>query len=231
MVSRLAQVNVKVRDPAASGRFWAAALGWEAFDGHGTSVRPAGTGWPVPGLVCLDFIPVPDPGTVRDRAHLELATTSPAQHAELLTHLTTLGATPVAGATVLADPDGAVFCVPEPRAEYGDTGPIAAIVVDCADPRALAAFWGAALGWTIHEATDEVARLRANTGPWLEFHRASHVGDAFNRAHLDLLPSPVDAQSAEVARLRGLGATPENLDDYPWTVLADPEGNEFCVLG
>jgi hypothetical protein len=52
------------------------------------------------------------------------------------------------------------------------------------------------------------------------------------RIHLDLRPYPGDDQEAEAARLRALGATGIDLGlgDVPWTVLADPEGGEFCVL-
>ena len=55
----------------------------------------------------------------------------------------------------------------------------------------------------------------------------------WNRVHIDLLPYPGDDQRAEVARLQALGATLADVGqgDFPWIVLADPEGNEFCVLG
>ena len=54
-----------------------------------------------------------------------------------------------------------------------------------------------------------------------------------NRLHLDLAPGPDGDQAAEVARLKGLGAVPVDIgqgDDVSWVVLADPEGNELCVL-
>ncbi|WP_035854163.1 VOC family protein [Cryptosporangium arvum] len=236
MALRLVQFNLKARDHAALGRFWAAALGWAVFSGHGTSVRPPGTGWPVPDLVVLDLIPVEDPTTVHDRAHLELATTSAEHHTTLVAHLQTLGATPTAhthpGATVLADPEGNVFCVRGPGARPG-TGPIAAVVVDCADPHRLAHFWSEALGRPADTGADH-ARLTGGPGPDLEFTRRSHVGDTPNRLHLDLLPDPLHGQAPEVTRLHTLGATPLDVGqpaDVPWTVLADPEGNEFCVLG
>ncbi|MGI5215473.1 VOC family protein [Plantactinospora sp. CA-290183] len=56
--------------------------------------------------------------------------------------------------------------------------------------------------------------------------------DLRHRVHLDLVPYPGAGQAAEVARLRALGATPADVGqrDVPWVVLADPEGNEFCVL-
>ncbi|MET3206061.1 UNVERIFIED_ORG: hypothetical protein ABIB21_002876 [Arthrobacter sp. UYEF13] len=62
--------------------------------------------------------------------------------------------------TVLADPEGHVFCVLEPRPIYRDTGPIATVVVDCADLRAMARFWGEATDWTLHEVNDDHAGKR-----------------------------------------------------------------------
>jgi hypothetical protein len=239
---RLVQVNVKARDDAALGRFWADALGWGvSSEGPGvTNVEPVGFTWPDPAAVCVDVVAVPDPETVRYRVHLDLATTSAAHQAELVARLRELGATPADVGqgevpwTVLADPEGNVFCVLEPRSVYADTGPIAAVVVDCADPRTMARFWGAAMDWTVHEVDDDAARLRsaAGVGPYLEFLRAPETRGWWNRVHLDVAPYPGDDQSAEVLRLRELGATDADVGqgDVSWAVLADPEGNEFCVL-
>ena len=173
--------------------------------------------------------------------HLDLATTSAAHQAELVARLTELGATPADVGqgdvpwTVLADPEGNLFCVLEPREIYRDTGPIAAVVVDCADPRVMARFWGEAVGWTVHEVSGDHARLRSaeGVGPFLEFLRTPGGDPVWKRAHLDVLPHRGDDQAAEVARLRELGATPADVGqgDVSWVVLADPEGNEFCVLG
>ncbi|TCM47756.1 VOC family protein [Kribbella sp. VKM Ac-2568] len=243
MALRLVQVNFKARDDSALGLFWAGALGWgvSSEEPGATSVTPVGSAWPVPDAVSVDVIAVPDPETVKDRAHIELATTSAAHHAELVARLKELGATPADVRqgdlpwTVLADPEGNVFCVLEPRETYRDTGPIAAVVVDCADPRAMARFWGEAMDWTLHEVTDDHALLRSaeGVGPYLEFLRTPDLKDMSNRVHLDLLPYPVDGQAAEVARVEALGATPADVGqgDVPWKVLADPEGNVFCVLG
>src|SRR6185437_16026232 len=81
----------------------------------------------------------------------------------------------------------------------------------------------------------DYARLRSakGAGPYLEFLRSTPgPKTARNRVHLDVAPYPGDDQAAEVARLRALGATDADVGqgDVPWTVLADPEGNEFCVL-
>ena len=242
MALRLVQLNVKARDHAALGRFWAEALGWVSRSGPGaTSAAPVGFVWTDPdAAVCVDVIAVPDPETVKYRAHIELATTSAAHRAELVTRLIGLGSTPSDVGqddvpwTVLADPEGNVFCVLEPREIYGDTGPIAALVVDCADPRDLARFWGEAMGWTVHDGTDDRALLRSakGVGPYLEFLRTPHLKETRHRVHLDVVPCPGDGQAAEVARLRTLGATSADVGqgDAPWIVLADPEGNEFCVL-
>jgi hypothetical protein len=243
MVLRLVQVNFKARDDSALGRFWAEALDWSVSSAEpgATSVKPAGFTWSDPATVGIDVISVPDPETVEYRVHIELATTSAAHHTELVARLKELGATPAdAGPgdlpwTVLADPEGNVFCVLEPREIYRDTGPIAAVVVDCADPRALARFWDEATDWTLHEVSDDHALLRSakGVGPYLEFHRTPHLKDMWHRAHLDLVPHPIDGQAAEVTRVTALGATLADVgrDDFPWKVLADPEGNEFCVLG
>jgi len=58
------------------------------------------------------------------------------------------------------------------------------------------------------------------------------VKTVWNRVHLDLMPYPGDDQAAEVARLGALSATGADVGqgDVPWTCLAGPEGNEFCVL-
>jgi predicted enzyme related to lactoylglutathione lyase len=237
MALDLVQVNFKAGDDAGLGRFWAEALGWRDHSAEpgATSVMPVGADWPLPDGASIDVIAVPDPETVKDRAHLELATTSAAHHAELVARLKELGATPADGdssGTVLADPEGNVFCVLEPREIYQDTGPIAAVVVDCADPRAMARFWSEAMDWTLHEVTDDAALLRSakGVGPYLEFLRTPHLQNRWNRIHLDLLPYPVEGQAAEVARLEALGAR-SGPGDFPWKVMTDPEGNEFCVLG
>jgi len=243
MALRLVQVNLKAGDDAAVGRFWAQALGW-VVSGSGsgaTSAAPAGHVWTDPdAAVCVDVIAVPDPEAVEHRVHLDLATTSAEHQTELVARLQELGATPADVGqgdvpwTVLADPEGNVFCVLEPREVYRDTGPIAAVVVDCADPRALARFWGEALDWSLHDAGDDHARLRSasGTGPYLEFVRTTGGPTGRHRSHLDVVPDRGSDQAAEVARLQTLGATRTDVGqgDAPWIVLADPEGNDFCVL-
>ena len=114
---------------------------------------------------------------------------------------------------------------------------IQCIDVDSADPDRLATFWQEALGWRrTHDTPDEVAleppegSLEEGVVPDLLFMRVPEEKAGKNRLHLDLRP---DDQAAEVARLEGLGARRVSIGQGPdvtWVVLADPEGNEFCVL-
>ncbi|MFI6166266.1 VOC family protein [Nocardia sp. NPDC051052] len=90
------QINIKARDDSALGQFWADAPGWGvSSEGPGvTNVEPVGLTWPDPAALYIDVVTVPDPETVRYRVHVDLATTSAAHQAELVTHLQDLGATP-----------------------------------------------------------------------------------------------------------------------------------------
>ena len=114
---------------------------------------------------------------------------------------------------------------------------IQCLSIDTHDPSKIADFWEAALGWTrTLEEPDEVA-LEPLAGtpedgvvPDLLFLRVPDTKTVKNRLHLDLRP---DDQAAEVERLEGLGARRVSVgqgDDVSWVVLADPDGNEFCVL-
>jgi hypothetical protein len=243
MATRLVQIAMNAQDESALGRFWAEALGWRmSSEGPGvTNLEPEGLTYPDPVAVYIDILRVPEAKTAKNRVHINLATTSVAEQADLVARLRDLGATPADVGqgdvpwTVLADPEGNEFCVLEPRSLYRDTGLIAAVVVDCADPRAMARFWGEAMDWTLHEVTDDHAVLRSarGVGPYLEFRRSPDAKIVKNRTHLDLAPYPGDDQATEVARLRELGATDIDVgqgDDASWTCLADPEGNEFDVL-
>jgi hypothetical protein len=247
MATRLVQIHLKARDDSALGRFWAEALHWGVSSEAPsvTNLEPEGFVYPDPAAVCIDIVADPQPKTAKNRAHIDLATTSAAHQADLVARLRELGATPaVIGQgdvpwTILADPEGNEFCVLEPRPIYLDTGPIAAVVVDSADPPAMARFWDEAMDWSLHEVTGDRAVLRSakGVGPYLEFVRTPGLKTVWNRAarpriHLDLRPYPGDDQEAEVSRLRALGVTDIDFGqgDVPWTCLADPEGNEFCVL-
>jgi predicted enzyme related to lactoylglutathione lyase len=242
MPTRLVHLVADANDPAALARFWASALDWEIADetAEEIDIWPAGYHYPDPAVVPIVFVPVPEPKTGKNRVHLDLASSSLEHQAALVRRLRELGARPVdigqgeVPWVVLADPEGNEFCVLEPRARYADTGPVAAILTDCADPVALAGFWAGAAGWPAAYAEESICGLRspAGTGPYLEFLRVPGAKLVKNRVHPDVAPYRGDDPAAEVARLRGLGARPADVgqDDVNWTVLADPESNEFCVL-
>jgi hypothetical protein len=103
--------------------------------------------------------------------------------------------------------------------------------VDARDPRALGSWWREALGWVVVNDDPEEFEIRpaADRLPGLLFLHVADSKTTKNRLHLDLRP---DDRDAEVERLRGLGATQADIGqgEQSWIVLADPEGNEFCVL-
>jgi hypothetical protein len=121
------------------------------------------------------------------------------------------------------------------------------IVVDCLDVAAQAEWWRETLGWqTVYEAEDEVVIVPAHVteeltrstpweqvGPGLVFVPVQEHKSLKNRLHIDLAPHTSDDRDAEIAALISRGATLVDVGQGPdvsWTVLADPEGNEFCVL-
>jgi predicted enzyme related to lactoylglutathione lyase len=110
------------------------------------------------------------------------------------------------------------------------------VTLDCADPEALADFWEQALDYRKHEyyAPYLVLRHKVDDGraPSLCLQRVSEPKASKNRMHFDL---NVDDVEGTMARLISLGATRCSDEvlyrTYRWFVLADPEGNEFCVIG
>jgi predicted enzyme related to lactoylglutathione lyase len=102
------------------------------------------------------------------------------------------------------------------------------LVVDCHDPQRLAEFWSRVLDVKIVGSDHESVWI--DSTPRLLFGRNPDVKTVKNRLHIDLTP---DDQDAEVERILGLGATRADVGqtgEESWVVLADPEGNEFCVL-
>lgn len=106
------------------------------------------------------------------------------------------------------------------------------LIVDAVDPAALGRWWSEALGWVVVNDSPEDYEIRPEPDrlPGLLFGPVPEGKTLKNRLHLDFRP---DDQDAEVARLLALGARHADVGqrgDEPWVVLADPEGNEFCVL-
>ncbi|MFE9745838.1 VOC family protein [Saccharothrix saharensis] len=233
MTTRWYDVVVDSADPAALARFWAGVLGKPITGESADEVDVA-----LSDGQELVFVPVHDPKTTKNRVHLDLASTSPEDQEAIVTRAVDLGARPVDVGqgdvpwVVLADPEGNEFCVLEQRDEYAHTGPVAAVVVDALDPRAQAAFWAGLTGLPVTREDADFAALTQEAGPSLEFLRVPGPKVVKNRLHLDLVP-PADGDLAtEVARLEAWGAVRVDVGqiDVPWVVLADPEGNEFCVL-
>jgi hypothetical protein len=105
------------------------------------------------------------------------------------------------------------------------------VVVDCRDPQALGLWWRDALGWVVVGESDDGVEIAPaeDAHPTMMFGAVPDGKNGKNRLHFDFVP---DDQAAEVERLIALGATRADVGqhDVPWVVLADPEGNEFCVL-
>jgi predicted enzyme related to lactoylglutathione lyase len=240
--TRLVHLVVDAADPGRLARFWAAALDWEvAADEDGVAnVWPRGFRYPDPAALPLVFLSVPEVKTGKNRIHLDLATTSVAHQAAEVERLLGLGAVRAdigqgdVPWEVLADPEGNEFCVLDPRPVYLGLGPIAAVVADCRDPFAVAGFWKLASGWVPGNSVQLGVSLRspAEVGPYLELVPSAAAKTAKNRMHLDVAPEPGEDQATAVAALRSAGAVPADVGQgsVSWTVLADPEGGEFCVL-
>ncbi len=121
------------------------------------------------------------------------------------------------------------------------------IVVDCRDVVAQSRWWAEVLDWQVaYEADDEIVVMSAHAldetrrvpvlekGPVLVFVPVPEAKKVKNRLHIDLAPPADGDQATEVRRLEALGARRVDVGQDEgkvyWTVLADPEGNEFCVL-
>jgi predicted enzyme related to lactoylglutathione lyase len=119
---------------------------------------------------------------------------------------------------------------PSTPGERRQDGGVISIVLDCADPEALTGFWAAALGWQHTGSAGAYAVLAAPDGQKLLLQHVSEPKVGKNRMHLDLHAPDIEA---EATRLEGLGARRLSAArrelGSTWIVMADPEGNEFCV--
>lgn len=122
------------------------------------------------------------------------------------------------------------------------------VVVDSLDPQAQARWWAEVMDWMIiYDTPDEAVVIPKNItegavedldewmrrGQGLVFVRVPEAKSVKNRLHIDLAPHTSQDREAEIRRLIDMGASTVDVgqsDDVSWTVLSDPEGNEFCVL-
>ena len=237
MTTRLANLCFDANNPVRLARFWASALGWEIYDETHDEVGVL----PSDGTrFILVFLPVPEPKTTKNPIHLDLVSESAEHQREIVDRLIELGAERVdvgqgsdADYVVLADPEGNEFCVVLRGEFLADTGFMGAVVFEPAHP-ATGHFWGEAIGWPVVYDQDGDVAIRApdGRGPFITFGPPGVAKSGKNRLHLDLAPQADDDHAAEVDRLIALGARRIDIGqgDVPWVVLADPDGNEFCVL-
>ncbi len=134
---------------------------------------------------------------------------------------------------VLADPEGNEFCVIEPGNHFlADCPRLGA--VNCEGSAEVGYFWSEALGWPLVWDQDGETAIRSpdGSGPKITWSPSPPAKIAKNRLHLDIAPPADRDQRAEVERLVSLGATRIDIGqgNVDWVVMADPEGNEFCVL-
>ena len=251
MPTRLVHLVVDAADPSALARFWSAALEWPiTYEEPDEVVIEPPEGDPAQkGQLPLVFVPVPEPKSSKNRIHLDLASQSREHQAALVARLEALGARQIdigqpadVSWVVMADPEGNELCVvshagsvgKDPASAFAGIGPVAAVVFDCENPAAIAPFWAAATGWPALGQDDQGVWLRDTTagGAYLDLHRVTEPKTEKLRVHLDIAPFPEDNQATEVDRLRSLGATSIDIGqgNVYWHVLADPEGNELCVL-
>jgi hypothetical protein len=236
MSSRLLAVCVDANDPLRLARFWASALGWHASDdisGAIALVPNDGTRFQI------HFLPVPEKKAGKNRIHLDLTTTSTDDMTGTVERLIELGARhvdigqgPDEPHVVLADPEGNELCVIEPDNSFlADCGRLGSIT--CDGSREVGYFWSRALGWPLVWDQDEETAIRTpdGTGPFITWGPPIPPKLTKNRLHLDIAPVGPGDQRAEVDRLVSLGATRVDIGqgDVRWVVMADPDGNEFCV--
>jgi catechol 2,3-dioxygenase-like lactoylglutathione lyase family enzyme len=111
------------------------------------------------------------------------------------------------------------------------TSTLTEVLIDCADAERLSTFWCDVLGWKVIDRGGGAVEIGGGTGVTLVFLPVPEPKTIKNRVHLDVKANDGN-QAAEVERIEALGARRIDIGqgDVSWVVLADPEGNEFCVL-
>ena len=217
-VARFRDICIDAVDDARMQLFWAGALGLEPVPDDGGTLDLVG---PTPEhRVWINR--VPEPVTVKQRVHLDV-------HVASTDDVLALGATPLDLESfrwdVLRDPEGGELCTF--TREEVPSYKLYEVVVDSVDAHAIGAWWAEVLGATLERAEDGEASFADAPGMPFEmvFGDVPEPKTVKNRIHWDVW-------SSELQGLLDRGATllrgPD--DDIDWHVLADPEGNEFCVF-
>jgi len=237
MTSDLDALCFDANDPQRLARFWVGVLGWGKGDdaNDGVALLPSDdTGFRI------RFLPTHEPEAGQNRMHLDLTSTSVEDQQQTVARALGLGARhidigqrPEEGHVVLADPEGNEFCVIEPGNSFlADCGFVGALA--CDGSQDVGYFWSEVLGWPLVWDQDQETAIRSPRGgpkiTWGGPPLMPKTGK--NRLHFDLAPSVHGDQQREVDRLVSLGATRIGMGPgvVSWVVMADPDGNEFCVL-
>ena len=236
MTSRLHALAFDANDPHRLATFWSGVLGWamvEEDEGGFTLLPNDGNAFRI------EFFLTEAPKTEPNQMHFDLKSESlQQQHATVARALELggrhldIGQGPDVEHVVLADPEGNEFCVIEPGNNFLADSDFGALSSD--GSKEVGYFWSKALGWPlIWDQDEETAIQKPGGGPIISWGGPPvRPKTGKNRLHLDLAPASGDDQTAEVERLLSLGAThvDSGQGDVSWVVLADPGGNEFCVL-
>jgi predicted enzyme related to lactoylglutathione lyase len=236
MTSHLHALSVDANDPVRLAHFWAGVLGWEMAETADDDIALLPTD--DTGFL-IDFVPTQEQKDGPNQTHFDLTSTSleDQQHTvakalELGGRHIDVGQRPEEGHVVLADPEGNEFCITPPGNKFlADCGFLGALSSD--GSQEVGYFWSAALDWPLVWDQDQETAIRSpHGGPkitWGGPPVAPKTGK--NRLHFDLAPPAHGDQRAEVDRLVSLGATRIDIgrSEGGQVVLADPDGNEFCV--
>ena len=223
-------------DRVELARFWAAALEWEHTEEDGFSRVTGGNGT----LRRLEFVTAPHVKDSPNWMHFDLSSTSGVDQRATVERLVGLGARhidigqgPDSQHVVLADPEGNEFCVLEPGNGFVDDRSRLGSL-SCDGSPAVGYFWSEVLGWPLVWDRDGETAVRSRDGGVFFTFGGPPVAPkhAKNRLHVDIAPPAEGDQQAEVDRLISLGATRVDIGQggVSWVVLADPDGNELCVL-
>jgi predicted enzyme related to lactoylglutathione lyase len=234
---RLIALSLDAQDPDRLAQFWAGLLGWAVADDSqdGLELRPGDdTGF------SFWFRPTQQEKTGQNRIHFHLTSTSLQDQQQTVARALELGGRPVdigqlpgEPHVVLADPEGNEFCVIEPGNNFlAGCGFLAEL--SCQGSQATGYFWSAALEWPlVWDQNQETAIRSPRGGPKISWGGPPLRPKTWkNRLRFDLAPPAAGDQQAEVGRLLSLGATQINIGqgEASRVVMADPDGNEFCVL-